>query len=367
MQAPAPSSQLVTDFARSVLRQNLKVQRGEHVIIEGWTHTLPWAVALARETRRMGALPLVVYEDEQSYWDAAEHGSDRVLGTRAEHEWAALGKTDVYIHMWGPGDRVRIHAQPETRQERLFEFNEKWYKAAEKAGLRGARLEVGRPYPSLARAYGVDEEAWRQQVIAATMVDPQRMKKAAAPVARALEKGKRLTLRDDHGTDLTLGLAHRKARVFWGQVDAAAMATPYQMLMNLPAGLVRVALDEKVADGTLVSDRTCYYDDGKATGARFQFRNGRLVEATFDSGGERFDEPFQKAGKGRDQPGLFSLGLNPALHDTPQVEDLERGAALVSVGGNRQFGGRNKAQFFGWAVTAGATVEVDGRPLTVAA
>jgi len=144
------------------------------------------------------------------------------------------------------------------------------------------------------------------------------------------------------------------------------MSTPYNMLLNLPSGLVRVALDEKVADGTLVSNRTSYYDDGKATGARFEFREGRLVDASFESGGERFDGPFKKAGKGRDQPGLFSLGLNPELHDTPQVEDIERGAALVSVGGNRQLGGRNSAQFFGWAITAGATVEVDGRPLTVA-
>lgn len=51
------------------------------------------------------------------------------------------------------------------------------------------------------------------------------------------------------------------------------------------------------------------------------------------------------------------------LHNTPQVEDEEAGALLVSVGGNRYVGGKNKSPFFGWAVIAGATAEIDGQSL----
>ncbi|MGA8302291.1 MAG: hypothetical protein WA691_06330 [Thermoplasmata archaeon] len=54
-------------LARSVLQRNLKVRKGEHVTIEAWTHTLPWAVAFARETRRLGAFPLITYDDEDAY------------------------------------------------------------------------------------------------------------------------------------------------------------------------------------------------------------------------------------------------------------------------------------------------------------
>ncbi|MCI4370108.1 MAG: hypothetical protein L3J81_02115, partial [Thermoplasmata archaeon] len=95
-------------MARSVLQKNLQVRPGERVIIEAWTHTLPWAVSFAREARRLGASPLVPYEDEASYWDSVDAKEDKVLGRAAAHEWAALGKTDVYLHMWGPGDRVRL-------------------------------------------------------------------------------------------------------------------------------------------------------------------------------------------------------------------------------------------------------------------
>ncbi len=53
-------------LARAVLTKNLKVRPGERVIIEGWTHTLPWANAFAREARRLKAEPMLLYQDEES-------------------------------------------------------------------------------------------------------------------------------------------------------------------------------------------------------------------------------------------------------------------------------------------------------------
>ncbi len=350
-------------LARSVLTNNLRVKAGERVIIEAWTHTLPWAVAFAREARRLGAQTLIPYEDEAAYWDSVENGEDDVLGKPAAHEWAALGKTDVYIHMWGPGDRVRLNALPEKQANRLFQFNSEWYRAAAKAGVRGARMELGRPYPTLARAYGVNEADWTDQLVRATLVSPDALAATAAPVARALQRGKRFRIRDDAGTDLTLGLARRPPRTFAGRSSPADLKRPFGSMLTLPGGAVHVALDETVADGTIVGNRTSYYDDGRATGGVFRFRHGKLTHAEFERGQERFDAGFKIGGKGRDRPGRLSIGLNPQLHDTPQVEDGELGAVTVSVGGNRGYGGKNESPFFGWIVNAGATVEVDGRPL----
>jgi aminopeptidase len=363
MPAAPATNEAIPSLARSILKNNLRVKPGERVTIEAWPHTLPYAVALAREARRMNALPLVLYEDEASYWDTVESGGTKVLGSTPAHEWAALGKTDVYIHMWGPGDRIRLSTLPAARQEALFGFNDNWYKVARKAGVRGLRLELGRPYPSLAQAYGVDQQTWTDQLVAGTAVDPIRLARAAAPISRALERGKRLRIRHANGTDLTLGLARRPVRVYDGRPHPGIPQRPFDLLANLPSGAVRVALDETVADGKFVGNRTCYYEEGVAKEPRFEFSHGKLTEARFASGSELFDKPFAKAGKGRDQPGFLAIGLNPELHDTPQVEDIEAGAVMVSVGGNRHLGGRNPAAFFGWAITAGAEVEVDGKPL----
>jgi leucyl aminopeptidase (aminopeptidase T) len=349
--------------SRSILTRNLGVRRGERVAVESWTHSLPWAVSIAREARRLGALPLVLYEDEDAYWDAVDDGGSEIVGAPAAHEFATLTKTDVFFHLWGPGVGPRFAALPAKTQERLLAFNEPWYEAARRSGLRGARLDIGRPRPELARAYGVSEAAWLDQVIRASLVDPRRLAAAAAPIARALERGRTVRVRDDRGTDLRLGLARRPAQQMVGTVAPPARRGRYDMLTSVPSGLVRVGLDEAVADGTFVSNRSNFYEDGTATGATFHFSKGRLTEATFDRGGERFSGPYRSGGKGRDRPGRLGIGLNPALRNTPQLEDVERGAVLVSVGGNRNLGGRNASPFFGFAISAGATVEVDGRKI----
>jgi aminopeptidase len=358
-----PATDAQSKLARSILHNNLQVKAGEKVTIEAWPHTLPWAVALAREARRMKALPVIHYEDENAYWDTVASGGTKLLGQKPDHEWASLAKTDVYIHMWGPGDRVRLNAIPAKEANQLFKWNDSWYATAKKAGLRGARLELGRPYPSLAKAYGADLDSWTHDLIEATMVDPVALAKTAAPIVKALKSGKRIHITHENGTDLTLGLAGRDPVANTGRLSAEDLKRPFRMLTTLPSGSIRVALDESIADGVIVGNRTNYYDDRVATEPRFEFANGRLTRASFGSGGDKFDADFKKGGKGRDQPGQLAIGLNPKLHNTPQVEDLEAGAVMVSVGANRFLGGKNKANLFGWAIVAGADFEVDGKRL----
>ncbi|HEV2317126.1 MAG TPA: aminopeptidase [Thermoplasmata archaeon] len=355
-----------TEFARAILTQNLKVRPGENVIIEGWSRMIPWATALARETRRLKAFPLVFYQDEDSYWDSVDAREDDVLGATPAHEWAAVAKADVYIHMWNAGDRLRQDKLGEKRNAKLFGWNPAWYKAATKAGLRGSRLDIGRPFPSLATVYGVDQAAWMDQLIEASLVDPDEMIAAAKPIAKALEKGRRVHITSDNGTDLTLGLARRRARIDAGRVSNEDKKVPFGMLNILPAGVVRVALDESVADGKVVANRASYNDIGMSTGGVLEFRKGRLVRHHFDEGAAFFDKPYAKGGKGRDRPGYLGVGLNPKLHNTPQMEDREAGALTITVG-NNQFvpGGKNKANFGGIVVLAGARLEIDGKPITL--
>jgi leucyl aminopeptidase (aminopeptidase T) len=202
------------------------------------------------------------------------------------------------------------------------------------------------------------------QVVAGTMVDPDRLQAAGAPLARALQRGRRVRIWDDRGTDLTLRLAGRRAVVDAGRVTKEDMKRPNGMLNLLPAGAVRVSLDETVADGTVVANRPSYNDVGMSTGGLFEFRGGRLVRHHYDRGARFFDSFFRRAGKGRDRPGYLAIGLNPSLRNTPQLEDREAGAITVAVGNNSFLpGGKNTAAFTGIVVNAGARVEIDGRPL----
>ena len=94
-------------LARVTLRQRLGLKPRENVTIEAFSSTLPWAAGFVREARRIGANPLVHFEDEASYWAAVREGRASVIGAPGDHEWAGLGETDVYIYFWGPTEIER--------------------------------------------------------------------------------------------------------------------------------------------------------------------------------------------------------------------------------------------------------------------
>src|SRR5271170_4819919 len=97
----------IARLARAVLAQNLKVKKGESVLVEAWTHGLPYVQPFVREARRLGARPTVMYEDEGAWWDAATSGNTKLLGRLSEAERGAIKNADVYVYFWGPEDRPR--------------------------------------------------------------------------------------------------------------------------------------------------------------------------------------------------------------------------------------------------------------------
>ena len=66
--------------AQKVLKETLRLKRGENLVIETWTHTLPLATAFVLEARKIGAHPLVLFEDEATYWKSIEVCSPKDLG-----------------------------------------------------------------------------------------------------------------------------------------------------------------------------------------------------------------------------------------------------------------------------------------------
>ncbi|HEV8050091.1 MAG TPA: hypothetical protein VGP88_05815, partial [Thermoplasmata archaeon] len=99
-------------LARTTLAKNLKVRKGESVVIESWTHGLPYVAAFVEEARRLGAEPLVIYEDEGAWWSAIGQGRSKAVAKISNSERAALQAADVFVYFWGPEDRPRADHLP---------------------------------------------------------------------------------------------------------------------------------------------------------------------------------------------------------------------------------------------------------------
>lgn len=356
------SSTAVADLlARRVLAQRIHLRPKENVIIESWPSALPWANAFVREARRVGARPILLYDDEASYWQTVSWGGASVLGHPGAHEWAALEKTDVYVYFWGPEDRRRFRALSDKTQEELSAFNARWYKIAAKTGLRGLRMEIARATEANARYYGVDLGGWKRELIAAGLRDPAQFEGPVRKLRGALERGSSVRIRHPNGTDLTLALAGRKARTFDGRVTPESMKRPFGMLAAVPAAAVVVALEESTADGIIRSNRENYLPSGKVAGGAWTFSRGRLRSARYASGAARFRGPYATGGEGRDRPAVLEIGLEPAIHIAPELEDYELGALTLGIGGNAAYGGRTRSSFSSWLTIRGAELSIDGR------
>ena len=349
-------------LARTVLGKNLATGKGESVIIETWPHTLEYARAFVEETRRLGAVPTLLYEDEPAWWSAVEAKNFRPFEKLSKAEKAAVAKADVYVHFFGPEDQARLSSLPSALREKPFAWNEEWYDAAHKGGLRGARMSIGLVPPGLAPKFGMSAEELRTKLVKAGMVDAAKMARKGSKLQKIVERGSKLRVRHSNGTDLTLRLKGVHARADVGIVDTAARRRRYGILANNPTGLLMVALDDSQAAGRFVGNRAVYdlVTARRYAGTSWTFEAGRLAKRTLGDGRAAFEEAFANGGRGRDALSYFSIGLNPEGRAAAPAEDTEEGAVLISVGNNTFAGGSNKAKMRGFGLIAGANIAVDG-------
>jgi len=350
-------------LARSLLGPSLNLKRGENVIIETWTHTLPYATACVVEARRRGARPLLFYEDEAAFWRSWDVVAKRDMGHVGDHEWAALSKADAYVFFPGPADRARWRAVRRGFRPAVAN-NQEWYRRARAARVRGVRSALGYASDEAAAEYRVEPAAWREQLIRGSVqADLAAIRRDAVRLASRLQKGKELRLTAANGTDITVGLRGRRPVADDGMIDAADLRRGSTMA-GAPPGYVAVAIDEKSATGLVVANRPSFPHAGRLEGGQWEFDHGTMVSSSFTDGGAEFERSLQGATPGWNRGAFFSLGLNPALDPgVPRVEDQEAGAATIAIGGNTDYGGRTSNPFLAWLVVGEATVALDGRPL----
>ena len=358
----APVS-LEHQIARKVLTETLRLRPGENVTIEAWSESVPWAVPFVNEARRLGARPLMLYEDEPSFWKALEEGNSRATGVVGGHEWSALQDADAYVFFFGPSEWPRYDELSDRKTAGVAAYNGEWYSRAAKAKLRGARMYIGRSSPLAAARWKVDLARWREAIQKASLASPEAMHRLGTRIGKRFARGKSVRVTHPNGTDLSFRLGGYPVQLDDGQVDAADLKAGNNMA-SIPGGVVGVAVDHTSARGTVVGNHTVYPNSGPAKGISWTFRRGKLADYSYGTGGAAFAKAYRAAPpKGRDRMSYFSIGLNPELAGCPQMEDQELGAVMFRLGGNSFSGGSNPSPFGSWMVLSGADVAIDGRPV----
>ncbi|MGA9838985.1 MAG: helix-turn-helix domain-containing protein [Thermoplasmata archaeon] len=351
---------------RHVLRQYLRVRPRERVTIDCWTSTLDYANLFVLETLRLGARPLLLYQDEPTYWAATTEVPATSLESIGEHRRAALEQTDVFVSFFGPSDRERFHSLATATLLRLGEYQDALYRAAAKAGARAVQMAIGRVSEASARMYGVDASAWWEELVDATLVPQSVLRRRGRRLAERLERGRELELRHPNGSRLALRLCGRTPHVSDGSVSRTPVRGSWD-LVTLPAGVVQVAVDESYAEGSFLSNVECSTglsnSVGRFVGGRWTFDRGRLRQFSYADGYELFSRSYRRAREGRDRPASVSIGLNEHTVNAPLLEDQSLGTVGLHLGRNDHLGGKTRTPWWAWIFQRGTTVTVDGKPV----
>ena len=354
-------SRLHQEAARAIVTKYLKVRPGENAIVESWDHTLPMAAAMVDEIRRAGGRTLHIHEDEEAWWRAIDRKQSRLLGKSSAPEWAALKATDVYVHFWGPGDTGRIEKVPERTFDEALAWFSPWYQVARRSGLRGGRVALGFATEARAREWGLDRARWEESILRACLVDPAETAKSGARLSRALARGKRVRITHPDGTDLEVALAGKAPRLHDGTPHPRDKSYgPSDMLAQIPAGRIDVALDSETAEGTIHANRRTNIWWRWDAGGTLEFSRGKLTSYSFEEGGEEFARQYRAGTSGKERTGSLTFGLNPAAKGVPNLENIERGNVTLAIGRNGHLGGANGSNFMSWITLADAEISVDG-------
>jgi leucyl aminopeptidase (aminopeptidase T) len=354
--------QRLEEAVKVALKERIKLKRGENVIVETWAHGLELAREFVFQARAMGARPMMIMEDEPTFWRTLDNlDASKVMKVGAP-EWAALSKAQAYVFLPGPADMPRAWAMGMGKYNGAFPDNGEWYDRAKRHKIRAVRMLWGYTSPERAAAYGVDFGAWRDMVVRAALIKPKDIRLRGKALSKLIVKAREVHITAPNGTDLRLRLKGRKTPIDDGSVSLEDLKTG-DNITQAPAGQLWVAPDERFAQGVINFDRPTASVGGWVKGIRWEFKDGKLVARSFEENAGAFERPFAANKGDKDRVGMLVFGLNPEIRPGYPQDPIAAGCVTLTLGYNDEVGGKNKTDFSFSATLASATVTLDGKPV----
>jgi leucyl aminopeptidase (aminopeptidase T) len=307
--------------ARKVLEKTLHVKSGENVTVETWNNGLQFARIVVREARRLGCIPLMIFEDEKAFVESAKDPKS-TKGVMGKHEYALLAETDAYVFIPSPVLGVYSRKLKPEERDASVQYNRSWYEAAEKAKLRGARLSFGYVGPELATFVGKSLKSIVDHQMKASLVEFEQIKETGSKIASVLSDDSEISLLSD---DCRLEFNIKgEVSVDDGVVDERDIEEGYNM-HYVPPGHVAKQVEGGTANGKIrLSDSLTRL--GVVRRALLTFKDGKLVNWEGRDDDKRI---LDKLLNNTDESGRLlsnvTIGLNPFVKPGYGIDRMSAG------------------------------------------
>ncbi len=300
---------LYRKVAKKVLTDSLALQKGESLTVETWNNGLPFARHVVLEARRMGAIPLTIFEDEDAYIKGVRAAPKDVVGKMGRQEYKLLSGTDAYVFIPGPVLGSYSHRLRRDEVVESTAYVDAWYKAAAKAKLRGVRMSfgyIGEDAPSM---LGMSIDTIVTHQLKASLADYRSLVRKSRELSAALAGGSGVTVKTP-GSKLTFTLTGVK-EIDDGVIDKKDIETENNVCY-VPPGYVYAELDPQTASGRFTLSPTVTRF-GVIKDGTIDFEGGRVTRWSSAASSATFAKLAESASKNARQPSAVTVGLNPLL------------------------------------------------------
>ncbi len=302
-------SDLEAKVAKKIISESLRLKKGESVTVETWNNGFDLARRFVIEARKVGAHPIMLFEDEDAYVESVKNTPKDSIGKMGRHEYELLSATDAYFFI--PNELLEGYTKRLTPAEvdQSTGYGTSWYEAAEKAKLRGARMSFGFAGKELAKMLGKGLDDVVTHQLKATLVDFDSLKKTGKELESHLPNngagvltsgGSKLEFEFDDGI-----------RIEDGIVDEDDISQGHNVAY-LPPGMLTKSLKVDSVNGNVKLSPTLTWL-GVVNDVVLEFEKGRLVKWSSKSSKERLDSLINDQPESKRKISEVVIGLNPLV------------------------------------------------------
>jgi len=302
-------SDLETKVARKVATESLRLKKGDSVTVESWNNGFSLAKKFVVEARKLGAHPILIFEDEDAYIEGVRGSPKDSVGKMGKHEYGLLSVTDAYFFI--PNELLEGYAKRLTPDEvdESTSYGTSWYEAAEKARLRGARMSFGFAGRELAKMLGKKLDDIVVHQLKACLVDFDEIKKRGEDLQSHLtDGGKGVLVTGDSQLEFEFGV---ELRIEDGRADEQDVSKGYNV-SYLPPGMLTKSVKSESVNGKVRLSPSLTWR-GVLNDAVLEFEKGALVKWSSRSSKEKLDSLINDRPENKRKLEEISIGLNPLV------------------------------------------------------
>lgn len=286
----------IEQLAKQLVRYSTSLKKGEKVLIELHDSPEEIGIALLREARSVGAIPLLRIHSSRLSREMAMGATDEQYQLISQHLLHEMRNMDAYIVIRGTHNIAETSDVPAARMKRV---------AAHMRPVIDYRIKHTKwcvlrwPTSSMAQQAGMSTEAFEDFYFRACLLDYKALTPAMNALKKLMDQTDRVHIKGP-GTDLRFSIKNIPAVICGGK-------------MNIPDGEVFTAPVKHSVEGVISYNAPTIYQGIPFDSIRLTFEKGKIVRA---EAGEKTKQlqRILDSDDGARYIGEFALGFHPHIH-----------------------------------------------------